>query len=352
MTRLIKCVVWDLDNTLWEGTLLEGDELHLRPNVSEILEELSSRGILNSIASRNDKQAALAVLRQFNLEHHFIAPQINSNPKAENIRLIAKNLNLGIDSLAFIDDSPFERESVIFSCPSVMVIDAKRYNEILDLSTFNPPVQTEESRRRVESYQDESERLRAERKVGGTFFEFLRNSQICLILRAAKATDVPRIVELADRTNQFNSSGICYSSEEVEGLIKASNVHVVVAELRDRFGNYGNIGVMVLRLVHNIYMLDSIMVSCRVDGRGIPSAMLILSMRIAQRAGIHSLQAKYRSSRRNRQIGILYHMLGFHLSTNKPDKDMTFWIYDLSQQSIPEMPVWLTLNITTELLTS
>ena len=110
--RKIKCVVWDLDNTLWSGTLLEGDEVHLRDGVREIIHALDARGILHSIASRNHAESALARLRELDLEEYFLYPQINWGSKAASIRTIAESLNIGLDSICFIDDQPFELAEV------------------------------------------------------------------------------------------------------------------------------------------------------------------------------------------------------------------------------------------------
>lgn len=342
MEKLVKCLVWDLDDTLWSGTLLEGDELTLRPQVPSILQELNRRGILNSIASRNERKAALSVLRKFEVEHYFVAPQINTNPKPENLRQIAQDLNLGLDSLAFIDDSPFEREAVKFSCPPVLVLEAERYHTILDMQEFMPPVQTPEARKRAEFYRVESVRQQAERDFEGSRVDFLESCQIHLLLREAEATDIPRIVELAQRTNQFNSTAIRYDTDQVKALRAASNVRIFIGELRDRFGSYGAIGVMVLRLEGNAGVIESVMISCRAAGRGVPAAMLITAMRMGKAAGVDSLRVQYRPNERNRQLAILYSMLEFQRLHEQSGDGLTVWCYDLAQQPIPEVPVWLT----------
>src|SRR4051794_38685076 len=100
----VKCVVWDLDGTVWDGTLLEGDEVRVRPSVVEAIETLSDRGVLNSIASRNDHDLAKAKLAEAGIEDHFVYPQINWQPKSKSIAEIAERLNIGIDALAFVDD--------------------------------------------------------------------------------------------------------------------------------------------------------------------------------------------------------------------------------------------------------
>src|SRR5689334_8960196 len=111
----VKCLVWDLDHTVWEGILLEDPEVRLRPGVAEVLAELDGRGILHSIASRNDHDLAMAKLKELGLDEYFLYPKVNWGTKSESIAAIAKDLNLGVDAFAFIDDQPFEREEVQFT---------------------------------------------------------------------------------------------------------------------------------------------------------------------------------------------------------------------------------------------
>ena len=122
--KAVKCVAWDLDNTLWDGVLLEDENVTLRDGVREIVETLDGRGILQSVASKNDPERATAKLREFGLNDYFLYPQISWNSKASSIRNIAAALNIGLDAVAFIDDQPFERDEVNFSLKEVLCIDA------------------------------------------------------------------------------------------------------------------------------------------------------------------------------------------------------------------------------------
>src|SRR5215207_8346865 len=120
----IKCVVWDLDNTVWDGILLEDPSVALRPGVAEVIRALDERGILHSVASRNDHALAMAKLAELGLAEYFLYPRINWNSKASSIEGIAGDINIGLDALAFVDDQPFEREEVAFSHPQVLCLDA------------------------------------------------------------------------------------------------------------------------------------------------------------------------------------------------------------------------------------
>src|SRR6185503_19700268 len=170
--RLIKCVIWDLDNTLWDGVLLQDESVSLRQGVAEIIKALDNRGILQSIASKNDPQKALEKLEQFGLREYFLFPQISWNSKVFSIESIARLINIGIDSLAFIDDQPFERAEVEFSLPQVMRIDAAELSQLLDLPEMNPPTITEDSRMRRLMYQADIRYKQAEEDFSGPKEEF------------------------------------------------------------------------------------------------------------------------------------------------------------------------------------
>ncbi len=128
----VKCVVWDLDHTVWDGILLEDGDVPLRPGVLDAIRTLDGRGILQSVASRNDADAAMARLRALGIDEYFLYPQINWNAKGQNVAQIAKSLNIGLDTLLFIDDQPFEREEVAFTHDKVLCIDSALLDDLLD----------------------------------------------------------------------------------------------------------------------------------------------------------------------------------------------------------------------------
>ena len=146
----VKCVVWDLDNTVWNGTLVEDnpERLTLRENVLSTIEALDRRGVLQSIASKNDHDAAWRVLERLSISRFFIAPEIHWNRKSESLKNIAHNLNIGIDTFAFLDDSDFEREEVSTRLPEVRVFGLDAIPHLLDRPEFQMPETIESARRR------------------------------------------------------------------------------------------------------------------------------------------------------------------------------------------------------------
>jgi len=134
----IKCVVWDLDNTLWKGVLLEDENVELRPEVCRIIKALDERGILHSVASKNDYLYATAKLKEFGLLEYFLYPQISWNTKVKGIETIAASLNIGLDSIALIDDQAFERDEVTHTLPMIMCLDAANLDHVLGMPEMMP----------------------------------------------------------------------------------------------------------------------------------------------------------------------------------------------------------------------
>src|SRR2546427_1594918 len=152
LSKPVKCVVWDLDGTIWRGALIEADALELRPGIADVIEALDQRGILNSIASRNDRQVAARQLRKLALDRYFLHPQIGWGAKSDAVRRIAEALHVAVDSIVFVDDEAFEREEVMAALPEVRTVDAKHANSLIELLQLTDLPSTSESRARRQLY--------------------------------------------------------------------------------------------------------------------------------------------------------------------------------------------------------
>src|SRR6516225_7923056 len=146
--RLVKCVVWDLDGTLWDGNLLEGSAGSLMPGMIDAIRTLDERGILNSIASKNEWEPALDRLRAFGIDEYFLYPRVGWGPKSKAICEIARDLRMATAAVAFIDDQEFERHEVQHAFPDMLCLDPLQIDDALSRAEFNPIKVTEESRRR------------------------------------------------------------------------------------------------------------------------------------------------------------------------------------------------------------
>jgi FkbH-like protein len=306
----IKCVVWDLDNTVWDGILLEDAEVTLRPHVVHILKTLDERGILHSIASRNDHDVAMAKLKEFGIDQYFLYPQINWGSKAASITQIAQDINIGLDAIAFVDDQPFEREEVAFTHDKVLCVDSALLDDFLDHPALNPRFITEDSRLRRRMYQADIERNRVEAEYVGPKEEFLATLGMIFTIAPCREEDLKRAEELTVRTNQLNTTGYTYSYEELDELRQSPRHKLWISSLEDRHGTYGKIGLTLLEMDQDVWTVKLLLMSCRVMSKGVGTIMIHHVLRLAKEAGA-KLRAEFVSNDRNRQMLITYRFAGF-----------------------------------------
>ena len=341
----IKCVVWDLDNTLWAGVAVEGeaDAAPPPPNpiLLDIITKLEMRGIVSSVASRNDPSMRDLLLSHPDLKERMVAPQVGWEPKSTAVRRIAERLNVGIDAIAFVDDSPFERAEVAYMLPQVLVLSPDELMRALDSPEFNPAAATEASARRAEMYRQEEARKEAESLFKGNRADFLASCEMRLTFAPAAEADLPRVLELTERTHQLNSTGRGYSVQELRARMADPRWLMLVARLRDRFGDYGTIGAALVDTQPpwppDVWLIELVMLSCRVEGRGIPAALVRWIMGQAKSAGIKGLRAIYRVNERNLPIRLLFRQLGF----TKVAGDSSVTVARDLSEPLPSFPEWL-----------
>ncbi|MEI9928887.1 MAG: HAD-IIIC family phosphatase [Sphingomonas sp.] len=181
----LKCIVWDLDETLWRGTLLEGGADAPAPGVEAVIRALDARGILQSIASKNDHDVAWAQVEALGLAEYFLFPQIGWWSKVKSIETIAERLGIGLDAIAFIDDQPAERDEVAYFLPQVFVVDPARLPTLLEEPSLMPRFVTSESRRRRAMYRADIERKEAEEQHDGPRDAFLATLGMRMTIRRA-----------------------------------------------------------------------------------------------------------------------------------------------------------------------
>ncbi|MBW4619913.1 MAG: HAD-IIIC family phosphatase [Cyanosarcina radialis HA8281-LM2] len=308
--KQIKCVVWDLDNTLWNGILLEDNSVSLRNQVVDLIQTLDSRGILHSIASRNDYDRAMEKLEELGLKEYFLYPQINWNSKVASINNIAKSINISLEAIAFIDDQPFELEEVGFSCPEVLCINAFNLDQLLDLPAMNPRLITADSKMRRLMYINDLERDRAEENFIGSQEEFLATLKMNFTISSAQEEDLQRAEELTVRTNQLNTTGYTYSDDELKYFIRSPQHKLLIASLDDKYGSYGKIGLALVECQEKIWTIKLLLMSCRVMSRGVGTILLNYIMNLAKTHNV-CLQAEFIANNRNRMMYITYKFAGF-----------------------------------------
>lgn len=271
----IKCVVWDLDNTLWDGILIETDQpdqLILKKNVLNVIKELDYRGIIQSISSKNEYNQAWAVIQQLGISDYFLYPQINWGPKSLSLKKISDSLNIGIDSLALIDDSIFERQEVKLNAPEVRVYDEGIVDKLLDLDEFNVEV-TKESKNRRKMYVAEQKRNTVRNESNDSLTEFIKKCHLKIeIFNPVNDEEISRCYELTVRTNQLNMSGNKYTKDQFNKLL-LSNVKSFGLRCEDDFGDYGIVGFGQYIVEDNRLIFKEYAMSCRVAGKYVESAL-------------------------------------------------------------------------------
>jgi FkbH-like protein len=310
--RKIKCVVWDLDNTLWKGTLVEGDEVALNPGIEELLKYFDERGILLSVVSKNDFDPAWKKLEELGVAEFFLYPQIDWLPKSQKIKNIAKSLNLGIDSFAFIDDNQFELDEVASVIPELLPIRFEAHQ--IDALKSDPRFQgsvTEESRQRRQMYQQQVSREKEEQSFGNDYLGFLASCAITLEIGGYSEHDRERVAELVQRTNQLNFSGRKYSRDELTSIIANPSLGKYVLRVSDRYGSYGTVGFCLVKDKPGTIEVLDFMLSCRVQAKFIEQALFSHLLEHHNPRGAKAIWVNFKKTERNTPALNVLRAIGF-----------------------------------------
>lgn len=332
-----KCLVLDLDGTLWGGVIGEDGLIGIRLGgdaegeaytaFQRYVQALRRRGIPLAVCSKNNEADAVAVFREHPetvlREDDFAVFLANWEPKPDNLRRVASMLNIGIDSLVFLDDNPVERNFIRKELPEVEVPelpdDPALYVEALHRTyLFESLTFTEEDRRRADSYRENAQR--SQMATGSADVDsYLAGLGMKLELRPFDELNVPRIVQLINKTNQFNLTTRRATAAEVGQWMRSDKCYTQAMRLRDRFGDSGLTGVLVAFQEGDVVRIDNWLMSCRVLGRRIENAMLASVIAFAQRVGARALAGEYLPSAKNAQVKDLYDRLGFTRAEERGD---------------------------------
>jgi methoxymalonate biosynthesis protein len=361
--HMVKCVVWDIDNTLLSGVYLESGAQPppAAPGMAALLRELAARGIVHAIASRNPPAAAEYAARAAGCE--FAAAECGWGRKSEAVARIAAELGIAVGALAFVDDDPYERAEVSFALPPVLVLSPEDMTEAVGWPEFSPSVITPEARRRGAMYAQRRRRLAAERSFGGSREEFLRSIGTRVTVAPAGPPDVPRLHELSQRTSQFNSAGAGLTEEAFRSLISSPGRGVLTVRLRDTFGDDGLVGASVVE--HGVtesgmtgpevtgpgvtgpepgtWTVRLLMMSCRAMGRGVIEALLAWLARSAAREGAQAMQIPCALNDRNVPLRLALAAAGFRAPDGPGTGTSGRAVFQLDLRGPqPELPDWVT----------
>lgn len=327
-----KCLVLDLDNTLWGGIIGEDGIEHIELGEDgiglayvdfqkEIL-NLYRKGIILSIASKNnwddvkemfDEHPSLVVK-----EKHFACIKVNWNNKVKNIKEIAAELNIGLDSLVFIDDNPSERELVKMSLPQVYVPEPpddpaflKDFIIKLGLDVFNRVSLTEEDKERGQLYKAQALRVSLKKSVA-TLEDFYYSLEMTAIIKQDDHSSIGRLAQLTQRTNQFNLTTRRYTENDIKSFLQNSSYRCYSLNLVDKFGSNGIVGLMILRRKDRItWQIDTFLLSCRIIGRTVEEAFMFFVINKLKNEGAKYLIGEFLSTKKNSLVKDLYFKLGF-----------------------------------------
>ena len=312
-SRPYKVIVLDCDNTLWKGIC--GEDGPYGVNIDgpwKILQEFVIRqhdlGMLISICSKNNEDDVIEVFKHHQemplRRKHIVSWRINWDPKSENIKLLAEELQLGLDSFIFIDDNPVECAEVQANCPEVLTLQLPNQEKDIpgfleNIWAFDYLKITEEDRRRTTLYQQNIRRGQF-RRESLTLADFLKDLNLEVKVSNVEQEQFSRVSQLIMRTNQFNFSNIRRSESEVLKLCQTDTVECLVTEVNDRFGDYGLVGVILFKTDAESIEVDTCLLSCRVLGRGVEYRMLAKLGNIAEERHLKCVKIHYVPSKKNK----------------------------------------------------
>ena len=324
-----KCLVLDLDNTLWGGVIgeagLAGIKIgHTYPgnlftDFQRAILELSRRGVLLALASKNNAADAEEVFRShpdmiLKLEH-FAARRISWQDKPASLREIAKELNIGLESFVFFDDNPAEQSLMRQALPQVLTLpvppDPMKFVKLLrDARPFDRLSLTEEDRRRGEMYREQNARQDLEQS-SGSVEEFLASLQMTATIREVDSFAFPRVLDLLHKTNQFNLTTRRHSAVELTALIGNPANGVFSLRVSDRFGDHGIVGLAIAQRRGDTAYFDSFLLSCRIIGRKVETAFLAFLADWAKTNGLRAFDGELILTAKNAPAADFFARHGF-----------------------------------------
>jgi len=350
-----KCIVVDLDNTLWGGVVGEDgfDGIRLGPQppgnafveFQKYLKALSKRGIILAINSKNNFDDAIQVIRKHPhmilKEDDFASMKINWGDKVSNMKAISEELNIGLDSFVFFDDDPINREFVKENMPEITIPDLphdpSQYSEVIQsLHDFSIFQVTDEDTNRGKMYTQQKQRNESQ-KSSSNITEFLKTLNLEINIKKSDSFTIPRISQLTMKTNQFNLTTKRYQEDEIKKISEQDKKLIGCAQIRDKFGDNGITGVFIVEKTNSDeWFLDTFLLSCRVMGREVEKAILYYIINEAKKNNVKRLKAKFVPTAKNKPIENL-------LPDSKFIKEDNFWVYNIETPF--NMPEFLTLRV-------
>jgi FkbH-like protein len=354
--RQSKVLVVDLDNTLWGGVIGEDGMtgIGIGPeypgaayrSLQRAIAQIAERGILLAICSKNNLNDAMEVLEKHPemllRPRDFAAIRINWVDKAQNLRDIAAELNLGLDSLAFLDDNPVERQRVRLELPEVTVIDLPAdpigyAATVLSCPVFERLAVTAEDSARGGYYAAQRERKSSESSAG-SLEDFYRSLEMKSEVLAVTPATLARIAQLTQKTNQLNTTTRRYTESDIQSMAEDPAWTLFAVRIVDRFGDNGIVGVVILHRVGETLDIDTFLLSCRVIGRTVETMMLSQVCKIGIESGCRRVTGWFLPTPKNEPASKIYPGNGF--ARIEESDSGSLWALRLPEQSI-QKPEWI-----------
>ena len=357
--RSRKCLVLDCDDTLWGGIVGEvglggialGDDYpgNAFKDFQRAVLSLFDRGVILAINSKNNEADAMEVFERHPemilREKHIACWRVNWQDKPANMREISEDLNIGLDSLVFLDDSVIERERMRHELPEVLTVELPssptHYARTLaGLGVFDTLTISEDDRKRGEQYRAQVERKKL-RGRSTSVVDYYRSLEMEAEIRLADERYIGRVSQLTQKTNQFNLTTRRYSEKDIEAFCKSPASRVYVLRLQDRYGDSGLVGVAIVRTEPDEWELDTFLQSCRVIGRTVETALLALICADARGSGASRVVGRYIRTKKNKPVEEFYANHGF--ARIEGDEEDSVWALDLRGE-IPQSPSWIRIR--------
>ena len=343
-----KCIAVDLDNTLWGGvigedgvngiTLSNHKEGARYYDTQIILKKMKNQGVMLAILSKNNVEDVEPVFKHPDmvLQHEdFVAEVINWESKCVNIRQLAKNLNIGLDSFVFLDDNSAEREQMKAECPEVTVLDfpkdSAQLPELVEKAYqdyFLSLEVTGDDSNKTAMYRAEGQR-KADMSAASSVEEFLKKLEMKMVIHRMLPEEEKRVVQLVNKTNQFNVTTKRYSEEEIKAFAECGDI--ITVHMADKYGDQGLVSIVILNYEKEVAVVDSFLMSCRVMGRNAEYEIIARIRSMLLHKGIKKVEASYIKTAKNAPVEKLFDGLGFSIT----DQDDAHTEYTALVESLP-----------------
>lgn len=332
--KIKKALIFDCDNTLWKGILGEDGfyKIKMYKEIQYLALQLSKKGVIIGLCSKNNSLDIDEVLEKHPelilKDEYLVIKKINWEDKASNLKAIAKELNIGLDSIVFVDDSDFEVNLIKNELPMVTVLQVpnKEYEYAMMIrklsNLFYNPKETKEDFEKVQMYKTQVKRKEEEQNIGN-IEDYLKSLELKIKIYVDDLNEVVRISQMTQKTNQFNLTTKRYTETDIENFIKDENKTVLAISVSDKFGDNGIVGLSILEHNSDGTYVDTLLMSCRVLGRNIEYKFMDIIIDLLERKNISMIKSNYLTTLKNAQVADLYERYGFEI-VEKTDEEKIY----------------------------